>query len=144
MTLGRYVCGARYEASVSELCTLVGARMSDYIRLAAGPESAIALRCVLETHAGPHADLLLDVRTDAALWACWPQDGFPDRVQWLPDCPSADQRPGGTGDGCCHFLDHPGGHSWEITDPDLMLFDAIAPELHRQHTGREWPFDPRA
>lgn len=77
-----------------------------------------ALRCLLEAHGtGPHYGI---VRTllgvyKAEVWACWHDGQQPSGVVTLPDCRAVS----GNGDeGCVLFDKHPGGHGWEIADPE--------------------------
>ncbi|CAM5543041.1 hypothetical protein SAVIM338S_04330 [Streptomyces avidinii] len=82
--------------------------------LGAGPE----LRCALGRHTGPHMDVLHEGPAEISLWARWSGTGGAggagggDAVLALPDCPAADG-----GEACGQYRSHPGGHTWEITDP---------------------------
>ncbi|MFG2622229.1 hypothetical protein ACGFXC_31880 [Streptomyces sp. NPDC048507] len=109
----REACGARGLLSAAHLDALAellcgNARVLRAV-LADGPE----LRCVLESHAGPHMDLVHDSGSGRALWAQWagPDAGWPETVLTLPDCPAATRR----GPVCWSYLSHPGAHTWELT-----------------------------
>ncbi|MFF0446957.1 hypothetical protein ACFYT4_11160 [Streptomyces sp. NPDC004609] len=88
-------------------------------------EVITALRCGLESHStGPHFDLVREL-TDASrgeVWARWENGNEPDRVSVLADCPADNGRPGPSNDGCTLFARHPGGHSYEFSDPE---YDAM-------------------
>ncbi|MCY0937940.1 hypothetical protein [Streptomyces sp. H34-S4] len=108
MSGGAPACGATGSLSAAHLDAL--ARLpAGALRevLGAGPE----LRCTLGRHAGPHGDVLREGSPGAALWARWGGTGA-DAVLVLPDCPAD-----GGGEGCGQYLSHPGGHTWQLTDP---------------------------
>lgn len=76
------------------------------------------LRCTLQAHAtgGHHAFVLdLDGRDTGAVWARWEGSGGSPALTVRPDCPARTPLP--PGDACCQYADHPGGHSYELTDP---------------------------
>ncbi|MEU8465481.1 hypothetical protein [Streptomyces sp. NPDC029003] len=109
----REACGARGLLSATHLDALAdllagNARILRAV-LAEGPE----LRCVLETHSGPHMDLVHDSGSGRALWAQWsePDADRLETVLVLPDCPAATRR----GPACWSYLSHPGAHTWELT-----------------------------
>jgi hypothetical protein len=72
-----------------------------------------ALRCTLQDH-GPdlhHALVLeLDRAESGAVWARWSGEGRLELVR-LPDCPGEDES------ACNEYVDHPGGHSFQVHDP---------------------------
>ncbi|MFF3673547.1 hypothetical protein ACFYYS_06095 [Streptomyces sp. NPDC002120] len=79
-----------------------------------------------------------DSETGTAVWVFWTEDEAPTSFAVFPDCPVTSD-----GDeGCCHYLAHPGGHSWELTDPEHDLWQAIAPTLHFLTYGDYGPFKP--
>lgn len=128
MTLGRYVCDARIFVFGWELELLARMRGADAetIRDVAknGP-----LRCTLETHEGPHAEMVREGSAGEALWVRWEDGSRPHEVRWLPDCPKTGVAADGVDDGCCHYLNHPGGHTWEVTDPEFEMVKAIVPAV---------------
>jgi hypothetical protein len=72
--------------------------------------------CTLQQHdAGEHHGVVLDLDgpDSGAVWAVW-TDIVSPRLVVLPDCPAS------RADGmrsCCQYLDHPGGHTWQVHDP---------------------------
>ncbi|MEU9603151.1 hypothetical protein [Streptomyces sp. NPDC048057] len=83
------------------------------------------LRCALESHEkGPHFDLVreLDDSEENEVWAQWKTGRDPSAVTLLRDCPADNGAPGGAHEACVLFAGHPGGHSYEFTDPE---YDAI-------------------
>lgn len=103
---GAPACGASGALSTVHLDALARLPRGVLLEvLGAGPE----LRCSLGRHAGPHMDVLHEgPDPGCAMWARWPGDA----VLSLPDCPV-----GGAGEGCGQYLSHPGGHTWQLTDP---------------------------
>ncbi|MGW6457567.1 hypothetical protein ACWF94_16890 [Streptomyces sp. NPDC055078] len=90
------------------------------------------LRCPLEDHQDQRTHSALAwVLKDASkgeMWVSWDEAGQV-MVRVRPDCPAL------TGDGvhdeaCGLFLDHPGGHSFELLDPEEEAFKA-SPEYAR-------------
>lgn len=69
-------------------------------------------------HDGPHHGLVveLDGPTTGAVWALWESTGAL-LIEVLPDCPESSAE----GDGCAYYLDHEGGHSWDVYDPRQAL-----------------------
>ncbi|MEU4950752.1 hypothetical protein [Streptomyces lavendulae] len=131
MTLGRYVCAARYFLGFSGLNPLLKDLAANYFTSQAVRAAAGWMQCTLETHGGPHAEMLCDNRPGVALWVRWTD--HPTELVWLRDCPVADTDPSGTGDACSLFVEHPGGHTWEITDPELELIRAVEPTLTKPY-----------
>lgn len=121
MTLGRYVCNAKLLVLWSELDVLARAAGLGEPTVKAMDNQTFQMRCTLETHDGPHAEMVYEGDDGFACWVHWLDDQRPHQLRWLPDCPS--------GDGCCQYLRHPGGHTWEITDVELEMVWAIAPTL---------------
>lgn len=83
------------------------------------PYVKVSLNCQLEAgHAGPHYDLVFDVRrTPDCAWVGW-RDGRACCALVLPDCcarsiAAADGEP----EPCLLFAGHAGRHSWSVTDP---------------------------
>ncbi|WP_324289543.1 GNAT family N-acetyltransferase [Streptomyces sp. H27-G5] len=140
MTPGRYVCDARIQVRVPALLMLLLRLGADEGTVRDVASAGVELRCTLETHEGPHADLLSENAEGSALWARWTDQGPLDELMWLPDCPAGDDTPGASGDGCCQFLGHQGGHTWEVTDPELERLRAVLPALHDLTFGH--PLDP--
>ncbi|MER6388237.1 hypothetical protein ABT236_07140 [Streptomyces sp. NPDC001523] len=143
MTPGRYVCDARIRVSVPGLLMLLLRAGVDGDTVRDVASHGGDLRCALETHDGPHAEILCENdEGGSALWARWTDQGPLDELMWLPDCPVGDAGPGGTGDGCCQFLGHQGGHTWEVVDPELERLGAVLPTLHDLTLGHEPPLNP--
>lgn len=72
--------------------------------------------CTLQQHhAGAHHGLVLSLAgpDTGAVWAVW-TPLVCVRLMVIPDCPES--RADGMR-GCCQYLDHPGGHTWEVYDP---------------------------
>ncbi|MEU5402184.1 hypothetical protein ABZ348_23140 [Streptomyces sp. NPDC005963] len=101
-------------------------------------EMETLLRCPLEEHTtGWHYDVVwqLDDPDSGDMWALWADGDAPDLVVIQPDCsarcrtsvPNTTReagRSGGESEVCALFALHPGGHSFEFTDPqyaDLRL-----------------------
>ncbi|MFJ3858134.1 hypothetical protein ACIPRL_18055 [Streptomyces sp. NPDC090085] len=144
LMLGRYVCGAT--AQLPEALALAALEIEGFAL--GSPESVKTyLRCTLEHADGPHRDIVRDLSGDSAVWTEWTQDNPPEIVRVRLDCPFTDRSPGGTGDGCSQYKGHPGGHTWEISDPLYASVQARAPEILRaagyavpeEHTGTECP-----
>lgn len=144
MTPGRYVCDARIRVSVPGLLMLLLRAGVDGDTVRDVASHGGDLRCALETHDGPHAEILCENDGEgSALWARWTDQGPLDELMWLPDCPASDDTPGGTGDGCCQFLGHQGGHTWEVTDPELeRCRAAVMSRLDAMAFGDGWPLVP--
>ncbi|MFF3425304.1 hypothetical protein [Streptomyces sp. NPDC002602] len=143
MTPGRYVCGARIRVSVPGLLMLLLRAGVDGDTVRDVASHGGDLRCALETHDGSHAEILCENDEEgSALWARWTDQGPLDELMWLPDCPVGDAGPGGTGDGCCQFLGHQGGHTWEVTDPELERCRAVMSRLDVLTFGDAWPLVP--
>jgi DNA-binding XRE family transcriptional regulator len=53
-------------------------------------------------------------RETGALWTHWTRGHHPGSLLLLPDCPATDHR---TGRPCCEYARHPGGHTYQLTDP---------------------------
>ncbi|MDW6062916.1 hypothetical protein SAZ11_39055 [Streptomyces sp. FXJ1.4098] len=90
--------------------------------------------CELGEHSdGKHADLISEEDVNGEyLWFLWDDNGG-HRFEYLPAC-VADAP---DGDDVCHFFrQHPGDHSWKVTDP---VMDAMRSEVKRQMRG--WQSD---
>ncbi|MGW6861639.1 hypothetical protein [Streptomyces xanthophaeus] len=111
----RPACGAHGALSAAHLTALTQLLSADGRALMEVLRGGPVLRCSLERHAGDHMDLVHDGGAGAALWARWSESGGPDALLVLPDCPATD----GCGAGCGQYLSHSGGHTWEVTDPEL-------------------------
>ena len=116
------VCGAR--------AYLPGRLVPQAVALAA-PGTAEAgdvqrhVRCTLQAHAGGlHAGFVmqLDGVDTGSVWTHWTRGTLPAAVVVHPDCPATHPP---TREPCCEYAGHPGGHTYEITDPD-DLADAVA------------------
>ncbi|MGW6820976.1 hypothetical protein [Streptomyces sp. NPDC055005] len=143
MTPGRYVCDARIRVSVPGLLMLLLRAGVDGDTVLDVASHGGDLRCALETHDGPHAEILCENDGEgSALWARWTDQGPLDELMWLPDCPVGDAGPGGTGDGCCQFRGHQGGHTWEVVDPELERCRAVMSRLDVLTFGDAWPLVP--
>ena len=81
------------------------------------------LRCVLQAHTtGDHYAFVMQIdgHDSGVVWTSWNGEHQPVSLEVRPDCPATNPRPDG-GD-CCQYNDHPGGHSFELTDPwDIPL-----------------------
>ncbi|WP_063835952.1 ATP-binding protein [Actinacidiphila yeochonensis] len=75
------------------------------------------LRCTLEGHAtGDHHAFVMELDGDAgALWAAWTRGCPPAALTVLRDCAAVGPVPEAAP--CCEFADHPGAHTWQLTDP---------------------------
>ncbi|MGW6459448.1 hypothetical protein ACWF94_26565 [Streptomyces sp. NPDC055078] len=84
------------------------------------------LRCLLEDHQDQRTHSALAwVLTDASkgeMWVSWAEAGQV-MVQVRPDCPAVTGH-GVQDEACGLFLDHPGGHSFELLDPEEEAFKA--------------------
>lgn len=86
------------------------------------------LRCTLEKHSIPiHHALVLDLEGPevSGVWAVWDSGDMAFSLAVLPDCLEKSR------DGmqsCAEFAEHPGGHTWELTEPPLRgtVFDPSA------------------
>jgi hypothetical protein len=75
------------------------------------------LRCSLEAHTtGDHFAFVreLDGADTGSLWTSWARGHRPAGVVVLGDCNAADAQ---TGEPCCEFAEHPGGHTFDVADP---------------------------
>ncbi|WP_354380563.1 hypothetical protein [Streptomyces sp. PvR034] len=87
----------------------------------------LPIRCTLEHTTGPHWALLVDNQAPTALWARWPEGRSCHAVFVRPDCPVGDTD---SGAGCSEFQFHPGGHTWQLTDPDHERWSTTAATLY--------------
>lgn len=74
-------------------------------------------RCMLEAHTvGDHFAFVmeLDGPGTGAVWTRWSRDGPPAVLLVLPDCPATEAD---TREPCGEYDGHPGGHTYELTDP---------------------------
>ncbi|WP_328967896.1 hypothetical protein [Streptomyces sp. NBC_00239] len=122
-TLGRYVCAVK--ALVPPATRLLLLRAAGVVDLDLWEHvmQVPVLRCGLETHDGPHWTLLYEAADSTCCWLRW-EDGSPTgRVAALPECPASLD----ASTPCELFRMHPGGHTWEVTDPDDELWNAVMP-----------------
>lgn len=113
----RRVCGARIE--LHPAC-------EDALRFIPGDlppaepgDLHVDLRCSLEAHhAGAHYSLARDLPLNhpAEVWACWSDSRQPSGVLALADCCVTD--PAAPDEVCLLFTQHPGAHSWALSDPE--------------------------
>jgi hypothetical protein len=73
------------------------------------------LRCVLQSHvASDHQALVRELADskDGSLWTAWSEGQDPAELSVRSGCAArrADEA-------CCSFADHPGSHTYELTDP---------------------------
>jgi hypothetical protein len=74
------------------------------------------LRCVLEAHTtGDHRAFVLEGAAAGSVCTRWTRGNPPDAVFVLPDCGTTGPAP--VREPCCEFRGHPGGHTWQLTDP---------------------------
>ncbi|MCB5166872.1 hypothetical protein LG634_18740 [Streptomyces bambusae] len=120
-TLGRYVCGASIERDEDAFRALLRFMIGDSF------QRSSRYRCTLEQHDGEHHACVYDPGKPqrVSLWLRWANDRPELSLRWVRDCPAASE----AGDGCCQYIDHQGGHTWEVTDPEHDMFQAIAPAL---------------
>ncbi|MGW6457681.1 hypothetical protein ACWF94_17495 [Streptomyces sp. NPDC055078] len=88
-------------------------------------EVVTGLRCSLEKHsAGLHFDLVRELNDarQGEVWVRWAEGQVPECVAVLPDCPDDNGEEGAANEACTLFRDHPGGHSFEYSDPE---YDAV-------------------
>ncbi|WP_188281633.1 hypothetical protein [Streptomyces sp. CBMA29] len=119
---GRPVCGERTYLS-AELADR--ARDFPSRRGAAEPEDVQRqLRCTLESHdSGDHHAFVmeLDGPESGSLWTRWIRGHHPTAVFALPDCQAVGPAPDSVP--CCEYADHPGAHTWQVTDPWRVPID---------------------
>ncbi|MGW8374246.1 hypothetical protein [Streptomyces sp. ODS28] len=113
----RRVCGAHIELhpSYEAVLRVIPGNLPE----AEPDEMHSALRCTLEAHAqGEHYSLARSLPTShpAEVWACWADGQQPSGVITLPDCPAINPAHGD--EACLLFNEHPGAHSWALTDPE--------------------------
>lgn len=73
------------------------------------------LRCVLQAHVeGDHEALVQELTGvhSGSVWTSWSDGQGPAELVVRSDC-SARR----TDDACCSYAHHPGGHSYEVSDP---------------------------
>lgn len=112
----RHICGAHIELHASYWAAL---------RVIPGdlPEAEPyqlhdKLRCTLEAHTtGKHYGLArsLPMSYPAEVWACWSDGQQPSGVVTLPDCAATNVH---LDEACVLFDEHPGSHSWALSDTD--------------------------
>lgn len=113
----RRVCGAHIE---------LHAAYEDALRIIPGSLPAAnpyevhgRLRCALEVHAAdPHYGIARSLPMDCPgeVWACWSDGHQPSGLLTLSDCTT--RNPVDADEACLLFNQHPGGHSWALSDPD--------------------------
>ncbi|MGW6461738.1 hypothetical protein ACWF94_38370, partial [Streptomyces sp. NPDC055078] len=113
----RRICGAETPLSGPLIRGMFHLRPEE----ANDPEGmALELRCPLEDHQDQRTHSALAwVLKDASkgeMWVSWAEPGYVV-VQVRPDCPAL-SGPGVHDEACGLFLDHPGGHSFELLDPE--------------------------
>lgn len=84
--------------------------------------------CTLQQdHTGAHHGLVLSLagRDTGAVWAVW-TPLICVRLMVLPDCPEARED---RMRGCCQYLDHPGGHTWQVHDPIQAAAEAAVARM---------------
>jgi hypothetical protein len=109
----RHVCN--YEALVPEKFTdLVLSQAPEGEYSASDVEQTV--RCTLEEHAVPvHYGLVLELNEPkaGAVWAVWDSTDGHFSLQVSADCLA---QPVNGSEICTEFFQHPGGHTWELTD----------------------------
>ncbi|MFD9563429.1 hypothetical protein [Streptomyces sp. NPDC059994] len=135
--LGRYVCGAKSVVHDSALLDAL-TELGEYWLAHQDRVESQTVTCKLEhSGSGPHwAVVLGDGEWGSAVWAVWMGNQEPDSFAELADCPalSDNETP------CGLFLLHPGGHTWEVSDPENEMWEAIAPALYYAQFGHYGPF----
>lgn len=116
------VCGAQ---TMLPLALLVGALDMETARGRADiTDVEEQPACLLQAHPlGAHHGIVmeLDGPDTGAVWAVWSDGGSPHLVV-LPDCNGATSN---RMDACCHYAEHPGGHSYELHDPLLAKANQV-------------------
>lgn len=79
------------------------------------------LRCALEEHDAEteHYACVLNLAPPSvdAIWTHWRTGELPTEVVILPDCPAySDEKD----DGCIAYAGHPGGHGFDLYDPERL------------------------
>jgi hypothetical protein len=75
------------------------------------------LRCTLQAHReGDHYALVMELAgaETGSVWTQWASGEPPCVLTVLPDCPATRAA---DGQSCCEWQDHPGAHSFDLTDP---------------------------
>jgi hypothetical protein len=94
------------------------------------------LRCTLQAHpTGDHHALVLDLAgaDTGSVWTHWPTGHLPATLTVRPDCPVRDPA---SAEPCCEFADHPGGHTWQLDDPDHASDTVAAGTAHAHGAAR--------
>lgn len=112
----RFICGRRILVPDALVGTVLDLAAADDVFGYTREDMFATLVCTIEVHRGPvHYGAVLNLRGPEAgtLWALWRDGAEPSAVIEIPDCPAGRE----VDEPCSEFAGHPGGHSWELSDP---------------------------
>lgn len=114
-----HICSARLELEQPYLLAL--RRLPGGLPPAENSDLEPVVPCLLEEHPvhTPHFGIgrALPTPHSGEVWVTWRDGQQPHGLINLPDCDATDPS---AGEGCVLFSDHPGLHSWHLTDTVIL------------------------